>query len=78
MTHSLKILPACYEAIKSGRKKFEVRFNDRGFRTWDYILLSEWDGEKYTGRKLLCLITYLLDDARFCLPGYVILSIKLC
>lgn len=78
MTHSLKILPEYYDAVKSGQKKFEVRFKDREFHTWDYILLLEWDGETYTGRRLLCLITYILDDARFCLPGYVILSIKLC
>lgn len=77
MTHSLKILPEYYDAVHAGLKKFEVRFNDRDFHVGDFIILREWNNEKYTGRAIHCWITYILDDARFCKPGYVILSIAM-
>ena len=32
MTHALKIRPEYFEAVQTGRKPFELRWNDRGFR----------------------------------------------
>ena len=41
MIHALKTEPNYYEDIKSGNKNFEIRKNDRDFRTGDYITLNE-------------------------------------
>ena len=51
-THKLKTLPEYFNAQLNGMKKFEIRKNDRGFQCFDTIILQEWDGEKYTGRKM--------------------------
>lgn len=61
-THELKALPEYFDAQLNGLKKFEVRKNDRDFQCFDTIILREWDGGKYTGRKLKKRITYVLGD----------------
>ena len=40
----------------------------------DAVILEEWDGEKYTGRKVGRNIVYILRDAPEygLMPGYVI------
>ena len=58
--HNLKILPEYYNAIDSGRKTFEVRFNDRNYQVDDILHLQEWVDGQYTGRKLEAEVTYLL------------------
>lgn len=49
MTHELKILPMYFQAVWDGKKTFEVRKNDRGYKLNDILILKEWDGTKYTG-----------------------------
>lgn len=78
MIHELKIRPEFFEACTSGKKTFEVRRNDRPFEIGDYLALNEWDGERHTGRCALFAITYILNDAGYCKPGYVIMSIVPC
>lgn len=68
-THVLKTLPAFFDAIDRGDKRFEIRNNyDRGFQRGDVVNLQEYDPKKgltaaahYTGRELLCKITYVSD-----------------
>ena len=44
----------------------------------DMLILREWTGTEYTGRKISATITHILKDCGFGLAeGYVILSIKL-
>ena len=43
MVHALKIYPEYYEAVKSGKKPFEVRKNDRDFKVGDILALNEFD-----------------------------------
>ena len=67
MVHALKIYPEYYEAVKSGKKPFEVRKNDRDFKVGDILALNEFDpleGEKgqYTGRATFQRISYILAD----------------
>ncbi len=44
MTHHIKILPIHYEEIKSGRKKFEIRYNDKNYKIGDIVELEEFLG----------------------------------
>lgn len=76
-THTVKILPEYYEAVSSGKKLFEVRKNDRGYNAGDFILLREYESQEgFSGRALLCRITYMLSDESYCKEGYSILGIK--
>lgn len=63
MTHALKTWPEFYKAVESGKKKFEVRVNDRPFKTGDILLLQEYDNDvkQYTGKELQKRITYILN-----------------
>lgn len=79
MTHELKILPHFYRAVLEERKTFEVRKNDRPFAYGDLIVLQEYDPNYpggYTGRVWNGIITYVLNDIRYCKRGYVIFGIK--
>lgn len=42
MIHELKTWPRFFEAIKTGRKTFEVRKDDRGFMPGHTLKLREW------------------------------------
>lgn len=79
MTHELKILPHFYRAVLEERKTFEVRKNDRLFTYGDFVLLREYDPNYaggYTGRVWHGVITYVLNDIRYCKRGFVIFGIK--
>ena len=73
--HDLKILPEYFQAVKSGEKTFEIRFNDRNFQKGDMLHLREWDGNGYTGESIFVEVTYILNDPGFCKDGYVIMAI---
>lgn len=75
-THELKILPEYYKAVLKGKKKFELRKNDRDYEVGDRLILNEYDGEKYTGEFVIKNITYIFKGGSYGLEeGYVILSI---
>ena len=44
MTHDIKIDKSYADAIVDGRKKFEVRFNDRGYNAGDKVKFSVQEG----------------------------------
>lgn len=79
-THILKTIPPFYDDVFTGKKKFEVRKDDRDFKVGDTLLLREWnpDTEQYTGRQTMFEIGYKLrSDFNFgILPGYCVLSLK--
>ena len=60
-----KILPQYFEAVKDGRKNFELRKDEDDAQVGDTLVLNEWDGE-YTGRCETREIKYVLRDV----PGY--------
>lgn len=49
-----KIWPEYFEAVASGKKRFELRLNDFEVKEGDTLLLEEWDpkAREYTGRKI--------------------------
>ncbi|MSR71004.1 DUF3850 domain-containing protein [Candidatus Kaiserbacteria bacterium] len=55
-----KILPEYFDAVASGKKKFELRMNEFEAKEGDTFLMREWDPVKkeYTGRQLEKKITY--------------------
>ena len=79
MIHALKIDPEYYEAIQNGKKRFEIRRNDRNFRVGDYLALNELDDTrtKYTGRSLIVKVTYMLSNENYLQPGFVAMGIAL-
>lgn len=76
--HELKISPKYFWDVYEGRKNFELRKDDRDFKTGDLITLKEYDNGEYTGREIKNIpIVYILRDVpEYGLKeGYCILGI---
>lgn len=56
-----KILPEYFDAVASGKKKFELRLNDFEVAEGDILVLEEWNPEikEYTGRKIEKKVVYV-------------------
>lgn len=74
-THQIKTDIPYFEDILSGRKCFELRKNDRGYKVGDSLKLLEFNGKECTGRVLYADITYLLESYAGLEDGYCILGI---
>lgn len=78
MVHILKTEVGYFQAVVTGVKTFEVRLNDRGYRTGDELLLREWCSESqcFTGASVMVTVLYvLLDNCGYLHPGYCVLGI---
>ena len=75
MNHSIKILPEHFEAVLSGKKTAELRYNDRAYKVGDTLLLKEWLGD-YTGRIIFRKISHIHEGLGLA-EGYCMLSFKL-
>ena len=55
-----KIWQEYFDAIASGKKKYELRLNEFEVHEGDTLLLEEWDPKtgRYTGRKTEKKVTY--------------------
>lgn len=86
--HELKTDPIPFQATKLGLKPYEVRFNDRDFKTGDELILKEtkYTGGHmfaspdqypliYTGRELVREIAHVLTGYGLA-DGWVILTVK--
>ena len=75
--HELKIDPEYFNDVKTRKKRFEIRKNDRDFQIGDLLKLQEYDREKknYTGEETIKGIGYILDNQEYLREGYVILGI---
>lgn len=56
-----KLWPEYFDAVASGRKKYELRLADFEVAEGDTLILQEWDKDKreYTGRELVRRVTYV-------------------
>ncbi len=75
--HELKIIPKYFEDVKSGKKNFEIRKDDRDYKVGDLITLKEYENGQYTGREIKNLpIIYILRGATKygLMDGYCILG----
>ena len=46
MIHHLKTKPEYFQAVINGKKPFEIRYNDRNFKTGDRVILKEYIGKQ--------------------------------
>jgi hypothetical protein len=69
-TYDLKTEPNEFNAVLSGRMRFQFRYGDRNFALGDLICLREWidAAQRYTGRtsthEITCIVTCLNYDTR--------------
>ena len=74
--HELKIVASYYEDVISGKKSFELRKNDRGYKQGDSLKMLEFKDGKHTGRTIDADIIYMLEDYTGLTEGYCILGIR--
>lgn len=78
MTHELKITNHWYSQLFAGKKKFELRNNDRNFQVGDVLKFTVLDGRgNESPSPLRWYISYVLkhDECVGLEPGYCILSL---
>lgn len=75
--HRLKTLPVYFEAVKSGDKMFEIRYNDdRGFQKGDLVDLVEIHPSNglETSNEIRMKITYVTNFQQK--DGYVVFGMS--
>ena len=60
-THEIKLDEKFADAVLSGDKCFEVRYNDRGYQKGDLVKFKVVDGAELIGRR----INHTLNDKKF-------------
>lgn len=73
--HDVKLGATFFEYVKTGRKTFELRKNDRGYKEGDTIVLHEYKDGATTGRTITKKIVYVLEDFTGLEDGYCILGL---
>lgn len=74
--HEIKIAAMYYEDVVSGKKSFELRKNDRGYKQGDKLIMLEFKDGKHTGRIINADVRYMLEDYTGLADGYCILGIQ--
>lgn len=74
--HELKLAAMYFKDVATGKKSFELRKNDRGFKIGDALRLNEYADGKETGRHIEADIVYMLEDCSGLQEDYCILGIK--
>lgn len=74
--HTIKLAKMYYEDVKSGKKSFELRKNDRGYKQGDILKMLEYAEGAWTGRQIIAEVTYLLENYAGIEEGYCIMAIK--
>jgi ParB family chromosome partitioning protein len=74
--HKIKLAAMYFDDVSSGKKGFELRKNDRGYKVGDILEMTEFKGGKETGRSIRAAVTYLLEDYTGIEDGYCIMGIK--
>ena len=77
MKHELKCWPQFFDVMFNEKKNFDYRKNDRNFSIDDDIRFREFDPQtnEYTGRTMLRVITYILENEINLPDGYCILGL---
>lgn len=76
--HDLKLFTKYFQPVVDGKKRSEIRLNDRDFQVGDTLTLHEGqpglNGFEYTGRTVSARISYMDDYG--CDHGHVSLSLR--
>jgi hypothetical protein len=74
--HTLKTLPPFWEAVRRGDKTFEVRYEDRGFKCGDLLILRLYPNDSGTNYDIRKRISCILTGGQHgIIPGYVVLAL---
>lgn len=73
--HDVKLGTTFFDDVKTGRKTFELRKNDRGYKEGDIIVVHEYKDGTTTGRTIEKKIVYMLEDFTGLEDGYCILGL---
>ena len=74
--HQIEIEARYFGDVCAGRKAFELRKNDRGYRVGDTLEMLEYKDGKYTERAVRAEITFILEGHTGLKEGYCILGIE--
>lgn len=89
MRHKLKTDPQPFNDVASGKKTFEIRYDDRNFQVGDLLELNKtrFTGEEmksgvgleYTGDSVVVRVMHLMEGPVYGLKnGWVIMSVSIC
>lgn len=75
--HDLKTVEPHFTDIWEGRKKMEIRFDDRGYSVGDILHLRQYDlnSNSFSGREIITDVTHILKDEKFLQSGYCAMSL---
>lgn len=73
--HDVKLGTTFFDDVKTGRKTFELRKNDRGYKEGDTIVMHEYKDGTTTGRAIEKKIVYMLEGFAGLEDGYCILGL---
>lgn len=73
--HDVKLGTTFFDDVKTGRKTFELRKNDCGYKEGDTIVMHEYKDGTTTGRTIEKKIVYMLEDFTGLEDGYCILGL---
>ena len=74
--HDIKISSLFFVDSRDGIKPFELRKNDRNYKTGDILKMREYRDGVMTGNVIKKEITYVLEDCEGLKQGYCILGVK--
>ncbi|GAB3735043.1 DUF3850 domain-containing protein [Spirosoma lituiforme] len=76
--HFLKTWVNEFDAVVDGRKRFELRKNDRGFKVGDILILAKYDrdAKKILPGFVCAPITYILESFPGIKTGYCVLGFQ--
>ena len=74
MTHEIKIEHKYLYDIVVGKKKFEIRKNDRDYKVGDYVFLNEYENDLFTINFAKVKIIYITDLMQ--IEGYIVFGFQ--
>lgn len=75
--HQIRLGAEFFRDVCSGAKPFEIRKNDRGYKTGDILEMMEFANGMHTGRSVRVIVTYILDVYTGLKDGYCIMGTSL-
>lgn len=76
--HQIKLAAMFFDDVASGRKSFEIRKNDRGYKVGDILEMMEFKSGKETGRMVRVKVTYMMEEYTGIEEGYCVMGIERC